>query len=94
MGSISWLLAATITGQQQSLGSKLHTDVVVTDVHTDVVDLQMCFGLIRSHDHNDNVHTRVPVNPKSKMAAIVKYQVFKFMFTNMHKCCWNMKHPC
>ena len=37
------------------------------------------------------------MHQKSKMAAIVKYQLFKFMFTNMefyHKHCWNMLYPC
>ena len=51
----------------------MHTDVLFTDVHTDVVfaDVQMCFGPIRSCDHDENnVHTRVPVYPKFKMAAI------------------------
>ena len=82
--STGWLVwvAATITEQQQSLGSKLHTDVVLTDVHTDVVlaDVQVYFGLIRSCDHNeDDVHMWVSV----KMATRLKILVFASFFSQI-----------
>ena len=90
--STGWL----VWQHQQSLGGKLHIDVVVTDVHTDAVftDVQMCFGLIRSCDNTTMTATmciyKVPVNQEGyqlQMAVRVKISVLQVYF---HKYCWNM----
>ena len=52
-------------------------------MHTYVVDVQVCFGLIRSCDHHEDadVHLRVPVNPNPKW--LPEISVYKFIFTNI-----------
>ena len=75
------LVGFTLSQQETVLLIDVHTDVVFTDVHTDVVLAHL--GLIRSHDHDNNdAHIRVPVYPKSKMAA-GKLQSFVSLFSQI-----------